>query len=208
MNLKSKIESLLFISTHPLSIKKIIEITKGDVGEVEKALAELQEEYNKRNGGIQLMKNGSQYQMVTSGDNAPLIKEFLKDEMTGELTRPSLETLTIIAYRGPITKPEIEQIRGVNCSLILRNLLIRGLIEAKEDKKSMATYYNITFDFMRYLGINDVTELPDYEKLHSNEILEKLFEEERKQTEKAANQSATSGMPTSVPTPAEETKYD
>ena len=186
MSLKSQIESLLFISTHPLSIKKIAEITGGDIGEVEKSIAILQEEYNKKGGGIQLMKNGSQYQMVTSGDNAKLIKEFLKDEMTGELTRPSLETLTIIAYRGPITKFELEQIRGVNCSLILRNLLIRGLIEAKEDKKNMTTFYGITFDFMRYVGISDVSELPDYEKLHSSEILEKLFEEQKKTVEGAA----------------------
>lgn len=176
MNLKSQIESLLFISTHPLSIKKIAEITKGDIGEVEQALSKLQEEYNQKESGIEIMKNGSQYQVATAGENAPLVKEFMKEEMTGELTRPSLEALTIIAYRGPITKNDLEQIRGVNCSLILRNLLIRGLIESKEDKKNMTTFYSVTFDFMRHLGIKDVAELPDYEKLHSSEVLEKILE--------------------------------
>jgi len=177
---------LLFISTHPLSIKKIAEMTKAEIGETEKAMTELKDDYRQKAGGIELMKSGSQYQMVTTGDNAKLIKDFMKDEMTGELSRPSLETLTIVAYRGPITKLEIEQVRGVNCSLILRNLMIRGLVEAKENKASMTTYYSITFDFMRYLGISDVAELPDYEKLHSSEILEKILEQEKKAAEAAA----------------------
>ncbi len=183
MSLRSQIESLIFISTHSLTSKKIAELTGGDLGEVEKALSLIQEDYNRETSGIHLMKNGNQYQLVTAGANAQLVKEFIKDEMTGELTRPSLETLTIIAYRGPITKIELEQIRGVNCSLILRNLLIRGLIEAKEDKKNLVTFYSIAFDFMKYLGINDVRELPDYDRLHSNEILEKILAVEKGQAE-------------------------
>jgi segregation and condensation protein B len=180
MNLKSQIESLLFISSHPLSIKKIAEMAKRDIGEIEKILSDIMEDYKNRESGIQLVKNNSQYQMMTNGSNSSLVKDFLKDEMTGELTRPSLETLTVVAYRGPITKNELEQIRGVNCSMIIRNLMIRGLIEAKEDKKSMATFYNITFDFMRYLGVNDISELPDYERLHSDKILDQLLKDGEK----------------------------
>jgi len=73
--------------------------------------------------------------MTTAKESSEIVEKFLKEELTGEMTRPQLETLTIIAYRGPMTKMEIEQIRGVNCSLILRNLLMRGLVEAKLDKK-------------------------------------------------------------------------
>jgi segregation and condensation protein B len=81
----------------------------------------------------------------------------------------------VVAYRGPITKAELEQIRGVNCSLILRNLLIRGMITAIEDKAKQTTLYQITVDFVKYLGIDSVEQLPDYVKLHSVENLEQYL---------------------------------
>jgi segregation and condensation protein B len=121
------------------------------------------------------MEIDGEYQMSTAPDSSKMVKDFLKDEITGELTRPALETLTIVAYRGPISKPDLEQIRGVNCSLILRNLMIKGLVEVKSSDKSGEALYNITFDFMRYLGIKKTSELPDYEKLSKNEILEKVL---------------------------------
>ncbi|MEK7167360.1 MAG: SMC-Scp complex subunit ScpB [Patescibacteria group bacterium] len=177
MSIKSIIESLFFISNKPFSIKKLSQIVKVEGKEVEKEIQELIKEYNNQNKGIQIIKNGNQYQMSTNPQNAEIIQNFLKQEITGELTRPSLETLTIVAYRGPITKPELEQIRGINCGLILRNLLIKGLIESYEDKKLKQTFYKITFDFMRYLGINNIQELPDYDKLSKNKSLEEFLKE-------------------------------
>lgn len=174
-NLRTKIESLLFVAGKPLSLKKIAEQVNGDKGEVKEILHRLMEEYQTEKRGIQIMEIDGEYQMSTSPDSSKMIKDFLKDEMTGELTRPALETLTIIAYRGPISKPELEQIRGVNCSLILRNLMIKGLVEAKTEDKSGEVLYNITFDFMRYLGITKVSELPNYDKLSRHEILEKIL---------------------------------
>ncbi len=115
--------------------------------------------------------------MVTSGESSGLVREFIKDETTGELTRPSLEALTIIAYRGPVSKTDIDRIRGINCSLILRNLLIRGLIEAKRDNKRNETYYDLSFDFLRHLGLNNIKELPDYEKLHQDDTIDKILAE-------------------------------
>ncbi len=113
-------------------------------------------------------------------DHAELVASFLKDETSGELTRPALETLSIIAYRQPITKPELEQIRGVNCSLILRNLLLRGLIEDKEDSKRMQTVYRVTMDFVRLLGLSSMDQLPDYQSLrehpHIDDVLGSLEE--------------------------------
>ena len=170
MSIKDKIESLLFIAAKPMSIKQLADLINQPESEIKKAGDELEEEYKSNKRGVQIIKNGSKYQMVSSPDNARLVQEFIKDETTGELSRPSLETLTIIAYRGPITKSDLDHIRGVNCSLILRNLLIRGLIEAKSDKKG-ETYYNVTFDFIRFLGINDINELPDYEKLNNVESI-------------------------------------
>ena len=128
-SIKSKIESILFISNRPLMIKKLVEMTKSESSKVKEAINELMSEYNQTDKGIQIAKIGQKIQMTTMADNSKMVKEFIKDETTGDLTKPQLEALTIIAYRGPITKAELEQIRGVNCSLILRNLMIRGLIE-------------------------------------------------------------------------------
>ena len=174
MSIKDKIESLLFISAKPISAKQLADLIGAPEEEIKTAGDELEEEYKSSKRGVQIIKNGSKYQMVSSPDNAKLVQDFIKDETTGELSRPSLETLTIIAYRGPIAKTDLDHIRGVNCSLILRNLLIRGLIEAKSDKKG-ETYYNVTFDFIRFLGINDISELPDYAKLSHIETIDKML---------------------------------
>lgn len=132
-------------------------------------------EYKAGRRGIEIIKHGDKFQLVSAPENAELIKSFVKDEVAGELTRPSLEALTIIAYRGPISKIDLDRIRGVNCGMILRNLLIRGLIEAKEDLKKRETYYSVTLDFIRFLGLNEISELPDYERLHKEETLEKFL---------------------------------
>ena len=178
MQTKNLIESLLFISGKPVSINKLSEILKLDKKEVVQAADELMEEYNSNEErGIHIQKSSTSYQMATSSKASYIIKDFVRAEQTGELTRPSLETLTIIAYRGPVTKAELEQIRGVNCSLIIRNLLIKDLIEAKEDREKMATVYSITFEFLKYLGLDKVEDLPDYEKLNNDENLKKLLEQ-------------------------------
>lgn len=174
-SLKSKIESLLFISNQPFTVKKLVNLTKAEKDKVETAITELMADYNQEDKGVAIQKIGDQVQMVTAADNAKLVKDYIKEETTGELTRAALETLTIIAYRGPISRAELEQIRGVNCVIILRHLLIRGLIESQEDKKKMQTVYNITFDFLKFLGINQPAQLPDYDKLNSSEGLEKVL---------------------------------
>jgi segregation and condensation protein B len=174
-DLQSKIESLLFLSGRPMSAREISELVKGECKEVEEAGDKLIAEYKDKNAGLQIIKNGASFQMVTSPENAALIQEFVKDETTGELSRPSLETLTIIAYRGPVAKTDLDRIRGVNCSLILRNLLIRGLVEARLDKKSGESYYVITFDFLQFLGLNEAKELPDYERLSKDDAIDRIL---------------------------------
>jgi segregation and condensation protein B len=178
MDIKSQIESLLFISAKPVSVAELAKIIKADPAEIKKSGDELVELYKTEKKGIDIIKDGSKYQMVSSPANARVIQEFIKDETSGELSRPSLEALTIIAYRGPISKLDLDRIRGVNCSLIIRNLMIRGLIEAKFDKKKADTYYNVTFDFVRFLGINEISELPDFEHLHAHDSLDKMLNSE------------------------------
>lgn len=183
-DLKSKLETLLFISHKPIAIAEASKIVEADKQLVTEALRELSEEYQQRQGGISIIFLEDKYQMVTASDNAEISAKFLKTEIAGELTKPALETLTIIAYRGPISKTELELIRGVNCSLILRNLLLRGLVEAREDKDRLTAVYQITFDFLRHLGLNSTSELPNFEKLNRNNNLDKLL---NRSIEKSAN---------------------
>jgi len=177
--LKSKIESLLFISAKPLALSQLAGLLKADKKEIIKSADELLADYKNNQAGLQIIKDGAKYQMVSAPANAKIIQEFIKDETTGELTRPSLEALTIIAYRGPISKIDLDRIRGVNCALILRNLLIRGLIEGKFDKKKNEIYYAATFDFIRFFGLNDIKELPDYERLHQDDTIDRMLADEK-----------------------------
>ena len=175
--IKSKIESLLFISAKPLTVNQLADLLKIDKKEIVKSAGELLEEYKNRQAGVQIINDGAKYQMVSSPANAKIIQEFIKDETTGELSRPSLEALTIIAYRGPVSKIDLDRIRGINCALILRNLLIRGLVEGKFDKKKNETYYTATFDFIRFLGLNSIKDLPDYARLHQDAAIDRMLKE-------------------------------
>ena len=171
MSLKSQLESLLFVSLKPLSLKDLAAAIKAEPESLEAALDELMADYADGDRGLAIIKNNGQYQLTTAADNAALIQEFLKDETSGELSQPSLEALTIIAYRGPISKLELERIRGINCSLIIRNLLMRGLIEEKFEKAKQENYYTVTHDFVRFLGLGSINELPEFEKLNAVESL-------------------------------------
>lgn len=174
--LSAKIESILFIAARPMNVKKLAEICGVSKEEVHQALEELIGFYNQSGRGVRIMHLGNDVQMTTAPDMSKMVQEFIKDETTGELTKPSLEALTIIAYRGPITKPELEQIRGVNCSLILRNLMMRGLVEMIGEPGEPQTTYRVTMDFLRFLGVSGVEELPDYDKLRSHENIVKILE--------------------------------
>ena len=178
MSLKSQLESLLFIAVKPVSLKKLAVALKVKSIDVADALKELAADYEADNRGLRLLINNKQYQLATAEANATLVKEFLNDETKGELSVPSLEALTIIAYRGPLAKRELDRIRGVNCSLIVHNLLLRGLISEKYNKKLDESFYTVTHEFLRFLGLDEVSKLPDYEKLHAPDTLDSLLQVE------------------------------
>lgn len=167
----AKIESILFVASKPISAKKIATVLSIDKKEVDELMQELMVKYNHKNSGISLLCNSENYQMVSNANNKEITEKFIKAESTGELTRPQLETLTVVSYCGPITKPELEQIRGVNCSIILRNLMMRSLIK-EVDNGGILSSYEVTMDYLRHLGISSVTELVDYEKLHKHPYIE------------------------------------
>lgn len=180
----SVLESLLFAAGKALAYKELEKALEVKDKELKELVEALKEKYNQSDSGIHVNVNNSKVQMVSNPDNVKALRGYFKDELTGELTKPSLETLTIIAYRQPISKEELEQIRGVNCSLILRNLLIRGLVEESSDKGSLSTNYSVTMDFLRHLGINSVEELPNFEKLNSDENLHRLLSDDGEQDDK------------------------
>jgi len=169
MNINSQLETVLFVASKPLSLKKIVKVLQLEESVVQEALANLCLKYNNQESGIIIIQNNDEWQMMASPDNREVAENFLKAEVSGELTRPQLETLTVISYCGPITRPELEQIRGVNCSLILRNLMMRGLVKEADDPSGLLPKYEVTMDYLRHLGVNSLNELPDYGKLHNHE---------------------------------------
>jgi segregation and condensation protein B len=174
-SLHTQLQALLFASAKPFSVRQIAGHLSLSVQEVEAGIIELTERMNTEASGIHVMKTADGYQLVTSPACAEIVARLTKDE-PGELSRPSLETLTVIAYRGPITQPELEAIRGVQCSLILRNLLIRGLIVERDDVGRGEPVYTLSSDTLRYLGLHSEKELPDYAAFHGDVRLTKLVD--------------------------------
>lgn len=173
-----QIETILFVASKPVSLKKIAKLLEAEERAVEEALEQLKHKYNSTESGIVLFQNNDEYQLVSHPEHKIIAEHFVKAEISGELTRPQLETLTVISYCGPITKPELEQIRGVNCSLILRNLLIRGLVKESDSNSALLPTYEVTMDYLQHLGVSDLKELPDYESLHNHEFITKTLEGE------------------------------
>lgn len=171
----SQLETILFVASKPLSLKKLAGAVQTSEEETESLLSVLVEKYNQATSGIVILKNGSEYQMTSQPENRMIAEQFLKSELLGELTKPQLETLTVVSYCGPLTKAELEQIRGVNCSVILRNLMMRGLVKEKNSQLEMLPSYEVTMDFVRSMGILNINELPDYEALHNHEYVRTIL---------------------------------
>ncbi|MHB1316980.1 MAG: SMC-Scp complex subunit ScpB [Minisyncoccota bacterium] len=159
--MEQKIESILFYKNEPVTIKDLslwLEIEESQV------LSEIQNlKESLKNRGILLLENRGEYSLVTNPQASELIEKIIKDELSKDLSQASLETLAVILYKSPVTRKEIEYIRGVNVSFSLRNLLLRGLIEKVSSKLDERIYlYTPTLDALKYLGITSVKELPEY----------------------------------------------
>lgn len=164
--LEQEIESLLFYKGEEVSLavlKKTLEKKESDIKE---ALKNLKERLS-TTSSLVLLENEDKYLLTVNPKYSELINKVKNEEQFGELSPSALETLAIVLYKGPISKIELDEIRGVNSSYILRNLLIRGLVERKNINGKMV--YTKTLDLMRYLGITNQEELPAFA-----EVLEKL----------------------------------
>jgi len=174
-------ESVLFMYGREISFSRIGELLELSEDEVSETIEQLQKEYKRReNCGLHIIVQDEQVQMVTHPSSATIIEQITKKELEGPLTPVASEVLAIIAYRGPINKIDIEAIRGVNCSFTLRNLLRRGLIEriVSDDSRHLQQY-KITIDFLRVLGIDSVSELPEYEELSKDKRIDAILYNEQ-----------------------------
>lgn len=166
MVLKSIIESLLFISSRPVTLNEISKVTSRGTEEIEQAIGELIAEHAER--GVIILHAGDSYMMSTNPTNTESIKNFLNAELREKLTDSSIETLAIITYKQPVTRAEIEGIRGVNSQYSIRLLLMRGLIERTTgNQNSRVNHYQTTHEFLQHIGIKSLKDLPDFEELTS-----------------------------------------
>ncbi|MDO8435620.1 MAG: SMC-Scp complex subunit ScpB [bacterium] len=170
MSLIPLIEAYLFTQPEAVGERQIAKVVNGSLADVRLALKALQEQYRGVERGIHLLEQGEKWQLVTSVDVADILKVALSQEETSELTRPSLETLSIIASRGPVSRVESEYVRGVHSSLILRNLMIRGLVD--ETGEAENPQYTITPAFLRSIGVTKVEDMPKYAELHDKPLEE------------------------------------
>jgi len=159
-NLESKIESVLLFKNEPISIKELGKWLGEKPETVKVALSNLKDFYRDR--GIVVVSDGELISLGTNPEASPLIENLAKEELSRELGRAGLETLAIILYKGPISRREIDHIRGVNSSFTLRNLLIRGLIERTEGTERSYTY-KATLKLLEYLGVTRREDLPEYD---------------------------------------------
>jgi len=173
--LLSQIEALLFIYGEPLETKKLAKILGAKEEETQSGLLHLEEELKKEGRGLVLIRDKTKVQLATKPEMAELLKDVAKQEFTEELSPASLETLAIVAYAGPITRADIEYIRGVNSSFTLRSLLLRGLVSREVDPKRMNAYiYSASFELLRHLGLSQNKDLPEYQKYKS--LVEQLHQ--------------------------------
>lgn len=175
MQLEQIIEAILFACGKPLSERKLAELTGKSAEDVAAALDSLESGLTER--GIILQRYEKEVSLVSHPEAAEFVSKVAKDEEQGELTRAALEALTILAYRGPMTRPELEQIRGVQSSMILRNLMIRGLVEQKEDMRLGQATYAVTFDFLNHLGLKSIKDLPEYQELRGHTAISDMLEQ-------------------------------
>jgi len=193
MNLEQQVEAILFWKGEPVTLKELAKLLGAKEDEVRGAVHNLQAHLLNR--GIILMKTGKEetkdeeVMLGTSPEASALIEKITKEELQKDLGKASLETLSIILYKGPVKRSDIDYIRGVNSTFILRNLLVRGLVDKKPSPTdSRTSVYSASFQLLSHLGVAEVKDLPNFE----------LVQEELRNFH--LNKDAVPGAPTDAPT--------
>jgi segregation and condensation protein B len=177
---RTVLETLLFLAERPLSPEELRLATGLEPARVEKALDQLSGQYREGISGIVLHEVAGGWQLRTSPDNADFARRFLRVKPQ-RLTRAALETLAIVAYRQPVTRPEIEEIRGVDCGAVVKALLERKLVKilGKKEEPGRPILYGTTREFLEFFSLKDLASLPTLREFHE------LSEEHREIVEKA-----------------------
>ncbi len=164
ITLEQKIEGLLFYKGENVKIKKLAELLNVEIEEIEKSLLIL--ENNLQNRGLVLVRHEDEVVLGIVKELGPTIESIRKDEITKELTRSALETLSIVMYKNGVARSEIDYIRGVNSGFILRNLVVRGLIERYIDSTdSRKVLYKPSIEALTFMGASSIEDLPNFEKI-------------------------------------------
>lgn len=159
---KAIIETLLFVSGEPVGLNSISKVTEIPETEIKGLISELQAEYRERNSGLMIVEIADGFQMLTNPEHASWVKKLKNTNQTSKLSQPALETLAIIAYKQPITKLEIDQLRGLNSDGAVKGLLDKHLIKiiGKKESPGRPFLYGTTKEFLQYFGLKNLSELP------------------------------------------------
>ena len=163
-DLQKIVETLLFITDRPVKVSRMVDVIENTTAkEVREAIAKLQDEYTTRNSAIHITEIAGGFQMVTKPEYGRWVRRLYNEKMTTKLSNAALETLAIIAYKQPLTRAEMEAIRGVDVAGPLEKLLDRGLVRVvgRKDTIGHPMVYGTTDEFLRLFGLNKVAELPD-----------------------------------------------
>ena len=175
-DLKKIIETLLFITDRPLKPARLADIVEqADVRRVRELVTELQNEYAARGSAVQVVEIGGGFQMATKPEYGRWVRRLYNEKMTTKLSHAALETLAIVAYKQPITRAEMEAIRGVDVAGPLEKLLERSLVRVvgKKDTIGRPMVYGTTDEFLRMFGLNKLSELPDLQVFAAKNLHEK-----------------------------------
>jgi segregation and condensation protein B len=159
-SLAAKIEAMLFVSAEPVPITQLAQALDVTPSVVERGLKELDDSLTTR--GLHLQRNAGRVQLTTAAELAPLVEKFLGLEAVTHLSRAALETLAIIAYQQPVTRPQVDAVRGVNSDSMMKSLLSKGLIQeaGRTDGPGRPILYSTTPEFLQHFGLNSIMELP------------------------------------------------
>jgi segregation and condensation protein B len=159
---KAALEALLFVAGEPVAVGSLIKTTEMQEADIKRLMSGLISEYKERNSGILIAEIADGYQMVTNPDSALWVKRFKNINQTNKLSQPALETLSIIAYKQPITKLEIDQLRGVNSDGAVKSLTDKRLIKivGKKETPGRPFLYGTTKEFLQYFGLKNLSDLP------------------------------------------------
>lgn len=160
LSLAAKIEAMLFVSAEPVPVVQLSQALDVTVSVVERGLKELDETLSTR--GLRLQRNAGRVQLTTAPELAELIELFLGLDATTHLSRAALDTLAIIAYQQPCTRPQVDSIRGVNSDAMMKSLLSKGLIQesGRTDGPGRPILYSTTPEFLQHFGLGSIIELP------------------------------------------------